>query len=92
MTDHSDALPTAFATVLRRHRRAAGITQEGLAGDVGLSPRYISLLETSRHQPTLGTMGDIARALGLPLSQLIAEAETEARTAGDRGLDTARET
>lgn len=75
MTDHPDPLLTAFAAVLRHHRRAAGFTQEGLAHEVGLSPRYISLLETCRHQPTLGTMADIADVLGVPLAQMIAEAE-----------------
>lgn len=89
MTDHAQTLLTAYATVLRRYRLAAGLSQEGLAHDVGLSARYISLLETCRHQPTLGTMGDIAHRLGVPLAQLIAEAEAvakaEERATGDTG-------
>lgn len=82
MTEHADPLLITFAAVLRRHRRAAGFTQEGFAHEVGLSPRYISLLETCSNQPTLGTMADIADVLGLPLAQMIAEAE--AKVVGDQ--------
>ncbi|WP_423208018.1 hypothetical protein [Paracoccus yeei] len=37
--------------------------------------RFISLLEGSRHRPTLVTMHKIAEALDLPLSEMIRQAE-----------------
>lgn len=86
MSDPADALLAAFAAVLRRHRRAAGLTQEALAHDAALSPRYISLLENCHHQPTPGTLGAIARRLDMPLATLIAEVEAEAGAmTGDAG-------
>lgn len=39
--------------------------------------RYISLLENCRNQPTLDTLIRISTALGVPLSQVILEAEKE---------------
>lgn len=65
----------AYATVLRRCRKAAGLTQEELAGEAGVSVRYVSVLEGSKHQPSLGTMSDLARALGVSLATMIADAE-----------------
>ncbi|AZY92269.1 MULTISPECIES: helix-turn-helix domain-containing protein [Paracoccus] len=77
MTDRADALLSAFAIVLRRHRLAAGMTQEELAHKAGVSPRYVSLLETRKYQPTLATVDGIALALGMPLAAFVAEIETE---------------
>ena len=52
-----------------------GMSQEQLAHRAGLSMRFISLLEGSRHRPTLVTMHKIAEALDLPLSEMIRQAE-----------------
>jgi len=42
----SDTAPDpSFAQMLRRYRRAAGLTQEGLAERAGLSTRTVSDLE-----------------------------------------------
>ncbi|WP_243261431.1 helix-turn-helix domain-containing protein [Sulfitobacter dubius] len=70
-----DPLLLALAEVLRRHRRAQQLSQEELAYRAGRSMRYISLLESGRHQPTLDTLNRISGALEFPLSQLISEAE-----------------
>jgi transcriptional regulator with XRE-family HTH domain len=81
MTDRADALLSAFATVLRRHRLAAGMTQEELAHKAGVSPRYVSLLETRKYHPTLATVDGIALALGMPLAAFVTAIEAE-RAAG----------
>ncbi|MGR3759234.1 helix-turn-helix domain-containing protein [Roseobacteraceae bacterium NS-SX3] len=73
-----DALLSAFATVLRRYRRAAGISQEELAHRAGRSMRYISLLESCRHQPSLDTLFRLSAALDVTLAELITEVEREA--------------
>lgn len=72
---NSDPLLKAFACVLRQKRQAAGLSQEALAHNVGMSMRYISLLENCRHQPTLDTLKRLSEGLGLSLSQLIVEIE-----------------
>lgn len=65
----------AYARVLRRHRKDTGLSQEELAFRAGLSMRYVSLLESGRHQPSLGTMKALADALGVSLAVMITEAE-----------------
>src|SRR5688500_2515944 len=61
----TDAAPT-FAQLLRRHRLAAGLTQEALAEAAGLSARAVRSLErgerTVPHQDTVQLLGG---ALGL---------------------------
>ena len=55
----------AFGTVLRRQRRAAGLTQEELAARAGLSARGIADLERgARHTPRRDTVELLAQALG----------------------------
>jgi transcriptional regulator with XRE-family HTH domain len=65
----------AFALVLRRHRDAQRLSQESLAEKADLHPTYIGMVERSLRNPTLNVSEAIAKALGIPLSQLIAEAE-----------------
>lgn len=63
--DHS---PT-FGGLLRRYRREAGLTQEGLAHQAGLSREAISALERGqRLTPHADTVQLLAEALGLPPS------------------------
>lgn len=76
--DISDPLLEALASIVRYRRRAAGLSQEELAHNIGRSMRYISLLESCRHQPSLDTLKRLSDGLGLSLSQLIIEMETEA--------------
>jgi predicted ATPase/DNA-binding XRE family transcriptional regulator len=55
-----------FGDLLRQHRNAAGLTQEGLAGRAGLNPDTISLLERGeRRRPHRYTMQSLAEALEL---------------------------
>ena len=75
MENSPDPLIASFAKILRTRRRQAGLTQEELAFRAGLSMRYVSLLESTRHQPSLGTMKALADALGVRLSELVEEAE-----------------
>lgn len=65
----------AYARVLRRHRKSMDLSQEELAFRAGLSMRYVSLLESGKHQPSLGTMKALADALDTRLTGMIAEAE-----------------
>src|SRR5690242_12927879 len=59
-------LPT-FGTLLKRYRMAAGLTQEALAAQAGLSARGISDLERGRRaSPYYHTVHLLADALALP--------------------------
>ena len=68
-----------FGVALRRVRKAAGLSQEQLGLDSGVQRNFISLIETGQNQPTIGTICKLAHALGVKASQLVAEAEEEAR-------------
>lgn len=65
---------------IRRHRRAAGLSQERLAERSGLHWTYISEIETSKVNPTVNVLRRIADALGVRTSQLVAEAEDASKS------------
>ena len=51
------------------------MSQEALADAAGLDRAYVSGLERGTRNPTLDTMQKIAHALGVPLHDLIEQAE-----------------
>ncbi len=61
---------TSFSERLRTLRRAAGLSQTELAGD-GLSPSYISLLESGRRSPSPAVAALLAARLGCSTNQLL---------------------
>ena len=68
-TNSSDAAtaPPTFGTMLRRHRRAASLTQEELAASAGISARAIADLERGVNlTPRRDTLEMLVRALALP--------------------------
>ncbi len=75
MNREPDRLLETFAQVLRARRKALGLTQEELAHRAGLSMRYVSLLESCRHQPTLATLRGLSRGLDMPMAELVGAVE-----------------
>ena len=69
----------AFAAVLRRRRKAKGLSQEALAEKANVHPTYIGLVERSLRNPSLNVAARFSEALGVSLSQLILEAEASRR-------------
>ena len=65
----------AFGEVLRELRKQKKFSQEELAFESGLDRSFISLLETGRQQPSLITIFQLAKALGVSPSQLISSVE-----------------
>src|SRR5215813_534237 len=58
--------PATFSSLLRRHRKAAGLTQEELAGRANLSVQAIGALERGdRRAPRKETIDLLAEALAL---------------------------
>lgn len=54
-----------FGDVLRRAREAAGLTQEKLALNAGLSPAYVNRLEVHKKSPSLEVVLRLCEALGV---------------------------
>lgn len=73
----TDPLLTAFANVLRQERQKAGLSQEELAYRAGKSMRYVSLLESRRHQPSLATLKGLCDGMGLKMSDFVVAIEAE---------------
>jgi transcriptional regulator with XRE-family HTH domain len=79
-------IPVAFGLVLKRSRQAAGLSQEALGFEAGLSKNYISLLETGQRQPTLTSWLCLAQAVKQTPSALIDDVlalQAQARLQGD---------
>lgn len=64
----------AVGLALRARRQALGLSQEALGYRVGLDRTYVSGVERGRRNPTLLVLSQLAAGLGVPLSQLFAEA------------------
>lgn len=68
-------LKQAFGEVVRQCRLKAGLSQEELAFEAGLTRNYISNIELGQKSPSLDTIEVLARALEISASSLIARAE-----------------
>ncbi|GAA0679096.1 XRE family transcriptional regulator [Kitasatospora atroaurantiaca] len=71
MTDDQEV--TGLGARLREQRLESRLTLETAAGRVGLSPAYLSRLETGRRQPSLPVLLGLARAYGTTVSGLLGE-------------------
>lgn len=66
----------AFARVLMTLREEHGVTQESLAFESGYHPKYISLLERGKYNPSLTTILEIANALNISGADLVRRVES----------------
>ena len=60
-----------LAMKLKHYRKARGLTQGQLATKVGLSLGYIARLEIGMHDPPLSTLAKLAKALKVPVGELV---------------------
>jgi transcriptional regulator with XRE-family HTH domain len=68
---------SAFGKVLRRQRKAVGLSQEQLALEAGVRRTYVSLIELGQNQPTITVIFRLAAALNMLPSELIEQTERE---------------
>lgn len=78
----SDAL-MRMGERIRAHRVATGMKQSQVAGQAGLTRSSIANIEAGRHDPPVTRLLAIAKALGVPATDLIAGAETARELARD---------
>ena len=72
-TGDMNELRARFGAAVRKRRHGVGWSQEELAERSGLHRTYISDLERGARNVSLETIGKIAQALGVPISDLFSE-------------------
>jgi transcriptional regulator with XRE-family HTH domain len=60
-----------LAMKLKRLRKAKGWTQQALAQRAQVSLGYLARLETGHYDPKLSTLRKLAKALGVPVTELV---------------------
>jgi transcriptional regulator with XRE-family HTH domain len=63
--------PKQIGRNLKKIREASGLSQYALAARAGISREYVNKLEGGRYDPTIGTLGRLAKALGVHLFDLL---------------------
>ena len=66
-----------FGQRIKTLRRFRSLTQEQLAERSGLSYKFIGEIERGTGNPTIETIGKIARALEVPVARLLTEKKEE---------------
>lgn len=77
MAEQDDILLETFAKILRQQRLAKGLSQEELAHRAGVSMRYVSLLESRHHQPSLSTIRGLCSGLEISMVELFSLVERD---------------
>lgn len=58
---------------IRKARKSAGITQDGLAAMLGINRATVSKYESGQIVPSLGQLGKIAKALNTTVSEMVGQ-------------------
>ncbi len=58
-------------------RAKEGMTQEQLATKMGIGPKYLSSIERGRENPTLNTLINLSRGLGVDLGEIFSFVQIE---------------
>jgi transcriptional regulator with XRE-family HTH domain len=64
-------LTKAIARRLKVLQKTHGLNQQQLAKRAGVSFGYLARLETCHHDPQVGTLDKLAKALKVPLTKLL---------------------
>lgn len=67
-------------------RARKGMTQEQLAGKMGISSKYLSSIERGKENPTLDTLINLAQSLGIELAEIFTLIEVEDPTRRKKAL------
>jgi XRE family transcriptional regulator, regulator of sulfur utilization len=60
---------------IRNERKKANLTLEDLAKQIGISKMTLQRIETGKTSPSIAVLGDIANALGAPITSFIDETQ-----------------
>lgn len=71
------SLAEKFGREVRERRRELRLSQEKFAEKAGIHRTYVSSIELGKVDPSLRVANDVAEALDLKLSELVARAEKD---------------
>ena len=63
--------PRLLGMTLKRFREAKGLSQDALARKARVTREYVNKLEAGRYDPTVGVLKRLAKALGVPVTELL---------------------
>ena len=63
--------PKRMGAMIERLREGKGMTQAAPATWAQISREYVNRIEGGQHDPTVGTLTRIAKALGVPVMELL---------------------
>jgi transcriptional regulator with XRE-family HTH domain len=63
--------PKKMGARIRKVPEAKGLSQYALAKDAGVSREHVRRLEAGESDPTIGMLQRLAKALGVPLTELL---------------------
>jgi ribosome-binding protein aMBF1 (putative translation factor) len=63
--------PKQIDTRIRTLREARGMSQGGLAKQARITREYVNKLEAGRDDPTVGVLQRLAKALSVPVTELL---------------------
>ncbi|MBR2902398.1 MAG: helix-turn-helix transcriptional regulator [Clostridia bacterium] len=69
--------PIIFGKVLAKTRTSLGITQESLSAMANIGRSHLSAIECGMRRPTMATFCRICSALGVPMSTILLEVESQ---------------
>jgi predicted transcriptional regulator/transcriptional regulator with XRE-family HTH domain len=75
---------------IRHLRTAAGMTLDGLGAAIGRAASQVSMLENGHREPKLSLLHQVAAALGVPLTELLASEPPSRRAALEIQLERAQ--
>ena len=81
--DEDKLAKTFMPAVIRRYRDAAGMSQQELADQVGISKSYISSLELGYRAPNLNLLVKIVQSLSVALGEMVDAMVTDAEKSCD---------
>jgi transcriptional regulator with XRE-family HTH domain len=68
------SLESILGANVKRLRKAAGLSQEVLASEVGVDMRYLGGIERGQENPSLAVLEQLGKALGVTVTLLLSEA------------------
>jgi transcriptional regulator with XRE-family HTH domain len=63
--------PRQLGMKVKRLREAKGLSQDALAKKAKITREYVNKLEAGRHDPTVGVLRRLAKALGVEAAELL---------------------